>query len=1038
VTSGKNSQRRYSVGIDLGTTHTVVAYAPLAAPARRGKSAPPPAITLFPIEQLIAPGESAALALLPSCRYHPAPGELAASAVQLPWPSCATSPQAGATATDQNAGPAPVIGQWARKLGAQTPGRLVTSAKSWLSHAQVDRLAPILPWGAPADVAKVSPVEASASYLRHVRAAWDAQFPASPLTQQELVLTVPASFDEGARALTLQAAQLARLPELRLLEEPQAVFYDWLLRHRAHLSEELAQTRLVLVCDVGGGTTDLSLIQVEPQESGLPQLTRIAVGQHLMLGGDNMDLALAHTVETRLAATTGAGSVSSASDTGGVGGTGTGTSTGAAPAAPLSAGRLAQLMERCRAAKELLLAADAPEQTQVTLLGGGSRLIGASRSVLLTRQEVERLIVDGFFPQVGADAQVQQSRSAIVAFGLPYARDAAITRHIADFLRQHGALPDTLLLNGGVFRADALARRLADTLADWRGAPLRLLHNDNPDVAVARGAVAYALAQRGDAPKIGGGAARSYFLLLDAGKGGAAASTAASANSRSSSNSGSSFGAVGAAKGAASTQRGICILPRGTEPGQEVLLAGQTFALRLGQPVRFHLLTSLAQAPGQTPPQPGELVALNLDNFSPLPPIVTVLQAPEVASTSRSAETATAPQPAAPKQRQDIPVQLAASLTEVGTLELHCVSVADPAQRWQLAFDLRHADSATAPETGGDPDSDANNANGNSSAQPASRMRLAIEKIERIFGTGQPASPKEVRQLRAQLEQILGAKESWATPELRQLFDALWQRARTRRRSAEHERVWLNLAGFCLRPGFGDPLDGWRLQQLWPQFAAGVQHSKDKQSCAEWWTLWRRVAGGLDSAQQLRLLDDFAFNLQDNRDGLEPGGAPPVKGSDEDMLRLGASLERIPADYKAEIGGWLLGRLHAATSAAAATSDNLTLWTLGRIGARQPFHGSPHDVVPPDTVALWLQTLLALDWKRLEAAAFAAVSLARVTDDRSRDLPLALREQVIARLAASHAPALWAQMVREKIELDAASERRVLGESLPPGLKLMV
>lgn len=1007
--------KRYIVGIDLGTTHTVVAYAPLAAPKKRGQPAPP-GIMLLPIEQLIAPGETAALALLPSCRYHPAPGELAAS-------------------------PAPVIGQWARKLGAQTPGRLVTSAKSWLSHAAVDRLAPILPWGAPPEVAKVSPVEASASYLRHVRAAWDAQFPASPLAQQELVLTVPASFDEGARALTLQAAQLASLPKLRLLEEPQAVFYDWLLRHRARLSEELAQTRLVLVCDVGGGTTDLSLIQVEPQDGGLPQLTRIAVGQHLMLGGDNMDLALAHAVETRMAATAG-----------GVGG---------APAAPLSAGRLAQLMERCRAAKELLLAADAPKQTQVTLLGGGSRLIGASRSVTLTRQEVEHLIVDGFFPQVGADERVQQSRSGIVAFGLPYARDAAITRHIADFLRQHGALPDTLLLNGGVFRADALARRLADTLADWRGAPLRLLHNDNPDVAVARGAVAYALAQRGDAPKIGGGAARSYFLLLDAGKGGAAKGVASAA--------------AGSGAGGAATQRGICVLPRGTEAGQEVLLTGRTFALRLGQPVRFHLLTSLAQAPGQTPPQPGELVALDLDNFSPLPPIVTVLQAQDAAasaSESTSVETVTPPtataaatalpvpaesaqtadrpaarqpasRPTAP-QRQDIPVQLAASLTEVGTLELHCVSLADPAQRWRLEFDLRHADSAAAQETGDGPDGSASaSASGNN--PPASRMRQAIAKIEHIFGTGQPANPKEVRQLRAQLEQILGAKESWATPELRQLFDALWQRARTRRRSAEHERVWLNLAGYCLRPGFGDPLDGWRLQQLWPQFAAGVQHSKDKQSCAEWWTLWRRVAGGLDTAQQLRLLDDFAFNLQNNRDGLDADGPPPVKGSDEDMLRLGAALERIPADYKAEIGGWLLARLRTAPAAAGSSasvaqdiaSDSLTLWTLGRIGARQPFHGSPHDVVPPETAAPWLQTLLALDWKRLEAAAFAAVSLARATDDRSRDLPLALREQVIARLAASHAPVLWTAMVREKIELDEATERRVLGESLPPGLKLM-
>ena len=939
---------QYIVGIDLGTTHTVVAYAPLTAPA---------GIKLLDIEQLVAPGEVAALPLLPSCRYHAAAGELAAGALQLPWPSEDDDAQAATV----------VIGALARKLGAQVPGRLVASAKSWLSHAALDRLAPILPWGAPADVPKVSPVEASASYLRYVRSAWNWRFPDSPLENQELVLTVPASFDEGARALTLSAARLAGLPRLRLLEEPQAAFYDWLLRHRETLADELAQTRLVLICDVGGGTTDLSLIQVELVD-GQPQLTRIGVGNHLMLGGDNMDLALAHAVEARMTA-----------------------SADAASPSPLSASRLAQLMDRCRAAKELLLAADAPDQTPVTLLGSGARLIGGSRSVLLSRAEVEHLIVDGFFPQVALDAQASQARSGIVAFGLPYARDPAITRHIADFLRQHGqAMPDTLLLNGGVFRAEALVQRLQQTLGAWRGTPLRLLHNDNPDVAVARGAVAYALARQGLAPRIGGGSARSYFLLLDDSKDAAAAR-------------------------AQTGQRGICILPRGSEAGREILLTGRTFALRLGQPVRFHLLSSVADAAHQ--PQPGELVTLDDENFVRLPPIVMLLQA--VSGTGAS--------------RQDIPVQLATSLTEVGTLEMHCVSLADPTERWLLEFNLRHADGAAEPGSSVD-----------AAGMPQLRIREAIQKIDRIFGTNSQSVPaREVRQLRAQLEQILGERERWATPELRQLFDALWQRARGRRRSAEHERVWLNLAGYCLRPGFGDALDAWRMQQLWPLFAAGVQHSQDKQVRAEWWTLWRRVAGGLDAPQQLRLLDDFAFNLQHDKTGLDAGSAPPVKGSEQDMLRLGASLERIPAAYKAEIGDWLLGRLQAASAKAKpgagpdVAGDSLTLWALGRIGARQPFYGSPHDVVPAETVTVWLQTLLALDWKRLDAAAFAAVNLARVTDDRARDLPLVLREQIMARLSSSHAAPSWIAMVREKVELDAASERRVLGESLPPGLKLI-
>ncbi|MDB5930666.1 MAG: putative chaperone protein HscA/DnaK [Polaromonas sp.] len=970
--------KKYVVGIDLGTTHTVVAYAPLA-PGDAG----PAAIRLFEIEQLVAPGQVAALPLLPSCRYHPAPGELAPDALRLPWPDDA--PPASETTESsealepESAAPAPaVIGQLARTLGAQVPGRFVASAKSWLSHAAVDRLAPILPWGAPADVPKVSPVEASASYLRHVRSAWDARFPEAPLARQDLVLTVPASFDEGARALTLAAARQAGLAQLRLLEEPQAVFHDWLLRHAGKVAEELAQTRLVLVCDVGGGTTDLSLIQVVLGEGGQPELNRIGVGNHLMLGGDNMDLALAHVVEARLAG-----------------------AAGQAPAAPLSASRLSQLTERCRVAKELLLAGDAPAQAPVTLLGGGARLIGGSRSAVLTREEVEHLIVDGFFPQVGLDEKVAQARGGIVAFGLPYARDPAITRHIADFLRQHGgAMPDTLLLNGGVFRGQALARRLQDTLAGWRGAPLRQLHNDNPDVAVARGAVAYALSRQGRGPRIGGGSARSYFLRL------------------------------GDAKDGASAQ-GICLLPRGAGAGEEIVLKDRTFALRVGQPVRFQLFSAVADAAGQAPAQAGELVALqplNDETLVRLPPIVMVLQAAPDAAGGPSAGAAPAGQ--APRRRQDIAVQLAAALTEVGTLELYCVSLADASQRWRLEFDLRHADSpAQTDEKPAD------------TGPPAARLGQAIQKIDRIFGTNhQSVTAKEVRQLRAQLEQLLGERERWATPELRQLFDALFQRTRGRRRSAEHERVWLNLAGYCLRPGFGDALDGWRLQQLWPQFEQGVQFSRDKQVCAEWWTLWRRVAGGLDATQQLRLLDDFAFNLQGNRDALEPGAAPPVRGSEQDMLRLGASLERIPADYKAEIGDWLLGRLQAALKKQAApdsAGDSLALWALGRIGARQPFYGSSHDVVAAEKAADWLHALLALDWKRLDAAGFAAASIARVTDDRVRDVPPALREQVMARLAASHAPPAWAEMVRHRVELDEAAERRVMGESLPPGLKLI-
>jgi molecular chaperone DnaK (HSP70) len=960
---------QYIVSIDLGTTNTVLAY---SAP---GKAE----IQLFDIEQLVAPGEVGAGALLPSVRYHPAEGELAGGELQLPWRQ------------DDVAGLRQVvIGRLARKLGAQVPGRLVSSAKSWLSHPNVDRTAAILPWGSEADVAKVSPVAASASYLAHLRSAWNTRFPSHPLERQQIVLTIPASFDEGARALTLEAARIAGLSGLRLLEEPQAAFYDWLYRQRATLAADLAETRLLLVCDVGGGTTDFSLIKVEMVD-GHPEISRIGVGNHLILGGDNMDLALAHLVETRMAATQG-------SD---------------APAPRLSSSRLAQLAERCRAAKELLLAADAPERATVTLLGSGSRLIGGSRSAELTRDEVAALVVDGFFPLNASREPATRGRGAIIEFGLPYASDAAITRHLAGFLRQHAAaarealglpaeahgaipVPDTLLLNGGVFRADALARRLEAVLSNWRGTPLRVLNNDDPDVAVARGGVAYALGQTGLAPVIGGGSPRSYFLLLDD------------------------------EQRADKPRRAVCILPRGSAENREILLAERTFALRLGRPVRFHLASSTSDA---NPPQAGELVELQPDDYVQLPPIATVLR------DSGAADA-----------RKEIPVQLATTLSEVGTLEVHCVAIED-AQRWLLEFQLR-GDAAIA-------ETDDVGTNAAQDAPMPAGLNAALDKIDRIFGSrALQVDVKEVKQLRAQLEHLLGSRESWTTPLLRRLFDALIERAKGRRRSSEHERAWLNLSGYCLRPGFGHPLDEWRIEQLWAMFEAGAQHHKDSQVCAEWWTLWRRVAGGLSVEAQLRVLDDFAFNVQ--ADAQERGRRPQtlVNGSEEDMLRLGASLERIPGNYKAEIGAWMLSQLDAATRAAAKASANKTragaanagkaeaaqarfLWGLSRVGARQPFHGSAHDVVDSAVVGQWLAKILALDWKKVEPAGFAAAHLARMTGDRARDIDETLRAEILRRLAAIGAPANWGAMVREVVQLDQADEKRMLGESLPPGLKLI-
>ncbi len=932
---------KYIVGIDLGTTNSVLAYC-LQTTAKNQASTRQ--IKLFGVEQLVGPGEVQALPLLPSVRYHPQAGELAAQDLALPW--------------QHGDAQAPVFGRYARQLGTQVPGRLVTSAKSWLSHTAVDRTAAILPWGAPPEVAKVSPLEASSSYLAYLQASWLQQFPQYPLAEQEVNLTVPASFDESARALTVEAARLAGLPNLRLLEEPQAAFYDWLYRHQGQLDSALAQSQLVLVVDVGGGTTDFSLIAVKRSDEQEITLERIGVGNHLMLGGDNMDLALAHLVEQRLQADATLGG-------------------------KLSSSRLAQLMERCRAAKELLLAQDAPASTTLTLLGGGSKLIAASRSVEITQQDVHNLLVDGFFPACASSESARRARGGIIEFGLPYAVDAAITRHLASFLQQQqsaiaqslglantGALhmPDTILLNGGVFRAQALVQRLCDTLAAWRGTPLTVLHNENPDVAVARGAVAFALAKQGRAPKIGGGSARSYFLVVEDQKNSSA----------------------------------ICILPRGTEAGIEQLLTQRSFALRLGQPVRFHLVSSIAQ---EVPAKLGELVQLSALDCLPLPPLATVLQA------------------SAQLGKQEIPVQLATCLTELGTLELHCVSKED-GQRWLLPFQLRASEIEEA---------SSETIAANSDALPAN-FAQAIAKIERIFGSrAQQVAAKEVKQLRGQLETELGSRESWRTPVLRALFDALWQRQKGRRRSAEHEQQWLNLIGYCLRPGFGDALDDWRVKQLWPLFEQGPQYKNDKQVAVQWWTLWRRIAGGLDAAAQLRLLDDFALNLQGTSEDLRERPPQTVLGAYADMLRLGAALERIPASYKVEIGDWMLAQL----SKVEGAQQEILLWALARIGARTPFYGNWEQVVEPSVAQRWLHQLMARDWRKQESCAFAASHLARMTGERTRELDEECRALVVARLRACGAPTAWVQQVLEVVQLDDAGQSRLIGESLPPGLKLL-
>lgn len=907
----------YQVGIDLGTTNTVVAYSEI------GKE---PAIALFPIVQLIGPGQTTPRASLPSARYHPAAGELNDRGIALPW--------------QPHVGPGAVLGEYARALGAKAPSRLVSSAKSWLCHRNVDRLAPILPWNAPEGVARISPVEASASYLEHVRWAWNQRFPGHPLEHQDIVLTVPASFETLARQLTLEAAKRAGLSRISLLEEPQSACYHWLWQHRSAIAAELGDCKTLLVIDIGGGTTDFSLIQIDAANAESPELNRIAVGDHLMLGGDNIDLTLAHLVEGRL----------QSGD------------------APLAAGQFAELLGQCRLAKEVLLQSDAPSAHPVTLLGSGSRLIGASRSVQLSAEEVGELVLDGFFPFTATDDLPSRRRSGVVEFGLPYAADPAITKHIAAFLRQHretiaghtggNPIPDAVLLNGGLFLSPMLAERILAILNNWRGAPIRQLRNDHPEFAVAYGAVAYGLAQRGlMTQRIRSSAARSYFLLLNPGT---------------------------------PDQQAVCLLPKGTQAETRQLLADHNFALSLGRPVSF-LLTCTSD---ETTYQLGELVAVESEKFSPLPPLTLALQANGAAQAT---------------------VRLASTITELGDLKVQCIDQSDPNLQWELLFQLDAKAAAETSEGTGHP-----------------QLDQAAALIGAVFGKKSKAvDPKLVKNLRTDLERLLGKRADWPLALLRGLFDVLMQGAGFRRRSPEHEKLWLNLTGFCLRPGHGAPLDEWRIGQLWPLYRQGIQHVGEAQAWSEWWTLWRRAAAGLDGAAQQAVFADLAAYIDPHAAKRGNLGGLARKRGYEDMLRLAGGLERLPAATKSELGDWLLERL------SKPGEPEVGWWALGRAGTRIPLYGGVHDAVAKETAERWLQKLLTLDWRKLPVTGFAAALIARMSGDRSRDIDPELRRAIVQKLQDSKAPRSWLDMVSQIAELTETDVRQAYGEALPAGLRLL-
>ncbi|HEX7699682.1 MAG TPA: Hsp70 family protein, partial [Kofleriaceae bacterium] len=852
---------RFLIGIDLGTTNSAVAYVDTRAAD--------PRVRVFEVPQLVAPGDVAPRRQLPSFVYLASEIDLAPHETSLPWKPA-----------DPNAALRIVVGELARNQGARMASRMISSAKSWLCHPGVDRNAAILPWG-DSDGPKLSPVNAQAQVLRHIREAWDFTFPDADFAEQEVLVTVPASFDEAARELTLQAATAAGYPPVVLLEEPQAAFYAWI--DNAH--EKLAPNERVLVFDVGGGTTDFTLIEVDNNGDGF---TRTAVGDHLLLGGDNLDLTLARIVEQRVT-----------------------NREGAKSQKKLDALQWHGLVHACRLAKEVLLGDDAPSVAPIVVQARGSKLIAGTLRDEVTRAELDKVLFDGFFPLVAADAPLMRGRGGLQEFGLPYAADPAVTRHLAAFLARHGAAQiHHVLFNGGAMFPRSLRARVLDQLAQWQGTRPQELPAAMPELAVAQGAAYYGLVRRGLAMRIKGGTPRAFYIGVEA----------HGRPKRETNN-------VGFGPDAAGDRMAVCLAPPGLEDGAHVQLA-RDFKLVTNRPVSFRLYSSTTRddQPGAIVPV-GDGKAETLDDGSDLlelPPIVTVLRA---------------------RGRSEVTVRLEVVITELGSLEIRCVDQSpagrDSDEHWKLAFDMRSGGHAPVAEAGGD------------APHPKTDEAKAI--VAAAFTTGTALAT-----LTRDLETLLGARrDEWSIQTTRALFDGLAEVAEHRKKSADHEQRWLNLAGFLLRPGTGAPLDAWRSRVMWGVFNENLAFPKQEPNRLAWWITWRRIAGGLLKGQQEQIYDRLAqLLLPSTKQAKKLAEAKPSKQELAEMWRATASMERLQISIKAKLGDELITRMESRKG----REDGVHLWALSRLGARVPLYGPLNAVVPPMQVQTWMSSILTWDW----------------------------------------------------------------------------
>lgn len=926
---------RYIIGIDLGTTNSCVSYVDTSDP--RG------VIQSFKIPQLVNEGSIEHLQTLPSACYLAASHEFSKDGLNLPWGHHSDF----------------AVGKFALERGAKVPTRLVQSAKSWLCHNAANRRDKILPLEAEIDEKRISPIEATSRYLKHIREAWNHQMARGKVDcefeGQEIILTVPASFDEVARSLTVEAARLAGYDKMNLLEEPQAAFYSWIAHCEKDWHEHVPAGSTILVCDVGGGTTDFSLIEVVSNEGTLG-FRRMAVGDHLLLGGDNMDAAIAHHIETVLE------NIHST----------------------LSLNQRLKLRHEARKAKEVLLE-DRKDQSEevnyrVLLQGTGSNVIKGALGVTLSAKDIQNQLLNGFFGQYSWEEALQLKKTAgFRSMGLPYADEPSVVKQLAYFLLSNAGedrlpkKPDFILFNGGTMKPLLFQEAILTNLKRWfPEKAVSILPSYNFDLAVARGAAYYGKVRRGMGVKIGGGMARGYYLVLDT-----------------------------KANDGSIVKKALTLLPRGSEEG-DTFESTTVFQLTPNIPVSFQIGTSHVRLHDNA----GDLIDMDPQAIHMLPPIQTLLRFGKKQNLV--------------DYNEKIPVHLHIGLTSIGTLQLGIKSL-NTEHIWALEFQLKSA-------SGQDTLSQASSARTIDETFSEGHLKEAEEVIRSVFTITPTLKPGIIME---KLEEILKtSRRDWSPTLMRGLADCVLKASIYRKSSEACHARWWNLIGFLMRPGFGYPLDDFRIKEIWKIILDDFKQDYSNEITLQKRICFRRISGGLNKGQQLQLAGEILNELLPKKSVKILNKNKSDAYAISEMIRSAASFELIDAGIKIRLGNALLARI------IEGTADASDFWGLGRLAARQLLYGSIYNIVAKETCEAWLIKLLDARLNPDERLSFLFGQLAGKTEHRE----INISQEIVSRIFDQFAGTSHIERLREVLlkvnRLNEEERDKAYGDHLPAGLMI--